>query len=303
MPAIDVAFIIFHFIASDGGGERFFLNSLLSCVRHGEQCVAYIPLTRLPIHSEMQARRFTLLFHRILPGLPAPSVPLYQRDHFSLPNDVFLFLMMLDLGSSMQRKNPLGAIEAYRRAVRPSDKAQLVIKVAHSTLFPKEFAQLSAAAASVNAILLTDQLTEEETNSLSHACDAYLSLHRAEGFGFTLAEAMQRARPVIATGWSGNLDFMSASNSYLVNSHLISVGSTCNIYSQMPESMWADPDLNHAAHYIRHVLDEREESSHRGEIGRDEVCQLMSVKQSAAELHAHLQRIRQESLQLCHRTV
>ena len=95
------------------------------------------------------------------------------------------------------------------------------------------------------------------------ACDCYVSLHRAEGFGLTMAEAMAIGKPVIATGYSGNVDFMNNENSYLVDYTIGRVGPDCEIYP--PEGEWADPSIEHAAELMRRVFSEPAEAAAKGE--------------------------------------
>ena len=95
------------------------------------------------------------------------------------------------------------------------------------------------------------------------AADCYVSLHRAEGFGYTLAEAMWLAKPVIATGYSGTLDYMTAENSYLVDYTLVPIGPGHEPYPADGE--WAEPDVEDAARHMRHVFDHPDEAALRGE--------------------------------------
>ena len=89
-----------------------------------------------------------------------------------------------------------------------------------------------------------------------------MSLHRSEGFGLTPAESMYLGKPVIATGWSGNLDFMTHENSYLVDYELVPVGAEGAPYPA--DGMWAEPDLDHAARLMRRVFTERDEAAAKG---------------------------------------
>ena len=106
------------------------------------------------------------------------------------------------------------------------------------------------------------------------ACDCYVSLHRAEGFGLTMAEAMAIGKPVIATGYSGNVDFMSGENSYLVDYALGRVGPDCEIYP--PEGEWAEPSIEHAAELMRRVRDEPAEAAAKGGRARADVARLLA---------------------------
>ncbi len=230
---------------------------------------------------------------KVLPCLPTQAAPHFGRSHFGrshfgLPPDKYLILILFDLASSMERKNPQGAIHAFKQAVRKSDHAQLVIKVAHGALFPEQMAQLQDAARDAGARMLSHHLTEEEIHGLMNCCDAMLSLHRSEGFGFTLAEAMALSKPVIATGWSGNMEFMNPQNSFLVQSDLVPVGESCDVYASAAGALWAEPHVDHAASMIRRVLDDRDQARAVGLLAHDEVRRLLSVEACAAAMQQHI---------------
>src|SRR4051794_24266167 len=123
---------------------------------------------------------------------------------------------MFHMASIFERKNPLGVIAAFKEAFRSGDKAALVIKVSQGHSNPDGMARLRRAADEVGAIIIDQDLPHDNVYGLLDACDCYVSLHRGEGLGLPLAEAMLLGKPVIATAYSGNLDFMDPSNSLLV---------------------------------------------------------------------------------------
>jgi glycosyltransferase involved in cell wall biosynthesis len=100
-------------------------------------------------------------------------------------------------------------------------------------------------------------------------CDCYVSLHRSEGLGFTIAEAMSYGKPVIATGYSGNLTFMHEENSYLVPYVLTNVPPECDPYPA--GALWAEPDLDRAAGFMRHVYENQDEARRRGQLARHDI--------------------------------
>jgi 2-polyprenyl-3-methyl-5-hydroxy-6-metoxy-1,4-benzoquinol methylase/glycosyltransferase involved in cell wall biosynthesis len=196
-----------------------------------------------------------------LPELAISRDP--SRSVFGLPKDKFLFLFMFDFMSIMERKNPLGLINAFKKAFKPRDNAMLVLKFSHAESYPVEWQALQQATKSPNIKVIHGVLSRTEINSLTNLCDCYVSLHRSEGFGLTLAEAMSLAKPVIATGYSGNMDFMTATNSFLVNHRLVTLDQDYPPYQK--GSVWADPDQHHAAHLMRLVYEKRKIAR---EIGR-----------------------------------
>lgn len=178
--------------------------------------------------------------------------------------DGFRFLFAFDHLSVFERKNPVAAIEAFTRAFAPGAGATLVIKSLNHEYNPDAHARLRVAAGMHPDVhLIEDRLSRDERDALMGAADCYVSLHRAEGFGYTLAESMWLGKPVIATGYSGNTDFMTEKNSYLVDYRLVPIGPGSDPYP--PEGVWAEPDIDHAAALMRDVFEHQEDARRRGE--------------------------------------
>ncbi len=204
----------------------------------------------------------------------------------------FTFLFTFDFQSIFERKNPIAVIRAFRRAFRPSEPAVLVIKSVNGYRHREAFRALAEAIGDHPHIILHDAyLPANEQVDLMHGCDAYVSLHRAEGFGLTLAEAMALGKPVIATGYSGNRDFMTAENSYLVPFSLTRVPAGCAPYPA--GACWAEPDVDAAAAAMREVFDNREQARDRGLRGQREVLAHHSVTARSAFLSHRLEAIHQ----------
>ena len=177
--------------------------------------------------------------------------------------DGFRFLFAFDYLSVFERKNPLAAVAAFARAFPPGSGASLIIKSLNDGYDPEAHERLRAAAASHPDVhLIIARLASAERYGLMNAVDCYVSLHRAEGFGYTLAEAMWLGKPVIATCYSGNLDYMTANNSYLVDYQLVPIGPGRDPYPA--DGVWAKPDVDHAAALMRDVFEQREEARRRG---------------------------------------
>lgn len=189
------------------------------------------------------------------PGLAIDFTP-RSRSFFELPDDRFIFLFVFDAGSSMERKNPRGLIDAFRRAVRADDNALLVVKTSRGSRHPEDMAALMDYADGLNVHFMDVTLARNEVLALINTCDCYVSLHRSEGLGLPLAEAMLMGKPVIATAYSGNLDFMTPGNSLLVDARQVQVEQDWGPYKA--GWTWADPDVEHAAARMRSVLDNRE---------------------------------------------
>jgi glycosyltransferase involved in cell wall biosynthesis/SAM-dependent methyltransferase len=204
-----------------------------------------------------------------IPVAPAPA-PVLRRQALGFPDD-FTFLLVYDYNSVFERKNPLGHVEAFRRAFpEPGSGASLVLKSINHHKDPESHERLKLAVSEHPDVHLIDEYVPAEVkNSMIAACDCYVSLHRAEGFGITLAEAMYFGKPVIATGYSGNLDFMSHDNSYLVDYSLVPIGEGAEPYP--PQGVWAEPNLDHAAELMRHVFGNRQEAADRARRGAAEI--------------------------------
>lgn len=196
-----------------------------------------------------------------LPVEPVGVAPA-SRAALGVPEG-FCFLFVFDYNSVLERKNPLGLVRAFTRAFPAGSGASLLLKAINADQQPAASHQLrQAAAAHPDIHLLESFVSPEEKNALIAACDCFVSLHRSEGLGLTLAEAMYFERPVIATGYSGNLDFMTEGNGYLVDYELRSIGPGNDPYP--PEGEWAEPDPDHAARLMRQVFDHSEEARDRG---------------------------------------
>jgi hypothetical protein len=160
--------------------------------------------------------------------------------------------------------------EAYKRAFKPGDGAHLVLKSANGDKRQDDLAELhEAAAGRPDILVIDDYVAAGRIDAMIAACDAYVSLHRAEGFGLGMAAAMSLGKPVIGTGYSGNLTFMNESNSYLVDWKRTQVGPGVPIYPAGDH--WADPDLDDAARLMRYVFENRAEAAERGAKARSDI--------------------------------
>ena len=214
-----------------------------------------------------------------------------DRAALGLPTDRFTFLFVYDYDSVAARKNPLGAIEAFARAcpVGPEHGAALVLKcLASESHADAHQAVVDAAARHEHVHVIDTKLPAAEKNGLMAACDAYLSLHRSEGFGLTIAEAMLLGKPVIATDYSGPRDFLTAANGYPVDYTLVPIGPGNDPYPA--EGEWAEPDLDHAATQIRAVLADQDAARARGARARADLEREHAPAVAGARLAERLAR-------------
>jgi glycosyltransferase involved in cell wall biosynthesis len=204
-----------------------------------------------------------------LPVLTPQIDPALSRPDLGLP-DRFVFLFSFDLLSVLERKNPLGLIKAFTTAFPSEEGATLVIKMINGDKRLMEMEKLRYASRGRSDIILLDgYLSQIENHTLTALADCYVSLHRSEGFGLTIAEAMALGKPAIATGYSGNREFMTAENSYLCPSVRCLVGPEREPYPA--DSYWSEPDLNAAATLLRRVYECRDEARARGLRGAQDI--------------------------------
>lgn len=197
------------------------------------------------------------VWHAPLPVGEAHDSGLLRAD-FGLDDDAFVFLNSFDFNSFLTRKNPLAVIAAFQRAFADGKPdVRLLIKSSNGHRHPSKLQELLTAAAADRRIIIRDEVIDRsDVQALQRCVDAYISLHRAEGFGLGLAECMRLGKPVIATAWSGNMDFMTADNSCLVSYQLVPVGE--GEYLHHAGQRWAEPDVAHAAKQMRRVVEDRE---------------------------------------------
>jgi glycosyltransferase involved in cell wall biosynthesis len=194
--------------------------------------------------------------------VPTPPADV-TRAQLELPDDRFMFLFVYDFLSTAERKNPVGLIEAYTRAFGPDEGTVLVLKSINGDKRVEQLERVRRAAEGRPDVIVRDAYLSPDLHAaLLAQSDAYVSLHRSEGFGLDMASAMGMGKPVIATGYSGNLDFMDDDTAYLVDYDLELVGPGSDPYP--PESRWAAPRLDHAAELMRRVVERPEEARERG---------------------------------------
>lgn len=195
---------------------------------------------------------------RVVPyPLAATLVPaMADRAALGLPDGTVVVTVIANLGASFARKNPLGAIASFRAAFGDRPDRLLLLKLAGASLFPRDLAQIrDAIGASPNIRLIDATWTGAEMRTLLASSDILLSLHRAEGFGLVPAEAMLRGIPVIATGWSGSMQFMNERSAALVPYRLVPVIEQRGDYA-VPGARWAEPDHDAAVHWLRRLADD-----------------------------------------------
>lgn len=198
-----------------------------------------------------------------------PIGPFMTRDALGLPAG-FIFLFVFDF-ISPERKNPAAVVEAFSRAFSPGEGPILVVKSINGReREPERLGNLVTLTSEREDIVVRDgYVSAAERDSYIATCDCYVSLHRSEGLGLTIAEAMACGKPVIATGYSGNLEFMTEENSHLVPYRLVDVPETW--WAHVPGAQWAEPDIDAAALSMRAVWERQDEARALGLRARDEI--------------------------------
>jgi glycosyltransferase involved in cell wall biosynthesis len=251
------------------------------------------------VHEVWAATEF--IRSAVQPHSPVPVVtvppPLPQRGSATTVTRAQLglserpyFLFTFDYLSTAERKNPVGLVDAFSGAFSRGEGPMLVIKSINADRQPLQAERLRLRVADEpDVVLLEDYLPAAERDALVAHCDCYVSLHRSEGLGLTLAEAMARGKPVIATGYSGNLDFMTEDNSFLVPWSPATIPSDAPPYP--PGGTWADPDLTVASRMMRTVVDNPELAAARGARAAADIAERHSPEVAGRVIAARLAEI------------
>lgn len=200
-------------------------------------------------------------------GRPVATIPLavdmklsafLGRRWFDIPEHAFVVMFAFDFSSYAARKNPFAVLEAFEQLVvrRPDAPLHALIKYKGGDPNSPDRKALEARIARLNGRVqtITREMSDNEVKNLFRNVDVFVSLHRSEGFGRGLAEAMALGTPVVATGWSGNMDFMDADTALLVDHRLVPVKAGEYVFGEGQH--WAEPDIVQASRLIEQVMDD-----------------------------------------------
>jgi glycosyltransferase involved in cell wall biosynthesis len=227
---------------------------------------AWIPLTQLLLDEVWAPTTFIQkalaeALGKAVPYMPVgvvlPEVPIWGREHFSLPADQYIFFFAFDCYSFIDRKNPYAVVAAFKKAFPlGNEKAGLIMKAMNAKETSETWQRLVQDIGGDKRIrLINETMDKLELLGFKSECDCYISLHRAEGLGLGPLEAMFLGKPVIVTNYSGNTDYAKPDNSCLVDYSLIPVQEGQYLFHENNQ-VWADPDVEHAAWHMKRLAND-----------------------------------------------
>ncbi len=237
-----------------------FPNFWLDRFTHYNEIWVPSTFTQFSIQSKSPIPVICMPYSISVPKNPNP----FPREKYGLKAKALTFLNVFDCDSTVARKNPQAVIKAFRMAFKDRADVQLVIKtmsISDNADVMEELKKLAEGAK--NIVFINGVFLREESHSLMHTCDVFVSLHRSEGFGFNICEAMAMGKPVIATNYSANTDYMKESNGYLVDYQKIAIDRNYGPYKK--GELWADPDIRHAALLMKHIDENPNAAKRKGE--------------------------------------
>jgi glycosyltransferase involved in cell wall biosynthesis len=222
--------------------------------------------------------------------ISAPISEKFNRAYFKLPSSRFLFLCLYDCGSTIERKNPLGAVHAFKLAFSPDHSdVGLVIKINNPQEKDLRLLRSELTDYAKNIYLLPEILDKIQVNSLIACADVYVSLHRAEGFGLVPAEAMLLGTPVVATNWSANTEFMNDGVACMVDFSFVQIQTNAGSYKK--GERWADPDVGQAAGFMRRLYEDPVFYKEKSEKAKAFIADKLSAQQAAELIRRRVREI------------
>lgn len=251
------------------------------------------------VYSEFVRQAFAAKTSKPVRKMPLavelPTNPGANRAQFGLSESRFQFLVMFDGASWLSRKNPLAAVRAFRKAFGNEQNVALVIKAISLDRSSEAWQRVAEEIAGDDRVTVIDRtMGRVELVQLMSSCDAYVSLHRSEGFGRIIAEAMLLGIPTVTTAFSGNTDFCTPETSFLVDGPLVALSPDDYIFHQ--GQYWCDPDVEHAASQMRRLVERKDETTTLVRKARDNIRNNYSSRAVADAYQQRLRELRQAHL-------
>lgn len=237
----------------------------------------------------------------VIPYVVSKEIDMHpnQRGYFNFPEDTFIFGYMFDCTSSIIRKNPFALIEAFQRAFTKNQKVLLFLKISNGSHDPELYLKVQKAIdGHPNIFTIERSLDEIELARFFDAIDCYVSPHRTEGFGLTLAEAMLAGKPVIATDYAGSVDFVKSEHAYPVRYRLVPITEQHGPY--LTDYLWAEPDVDHLVERLREVYEYPDIALSRGKAAQRHIMEYYSLDYVAGLMRDRLKTILQTTARMCH---
>jgi glycosyltransferase involved in cell wall biosynthesis len=238
----------------------------------------------------------------VVPPVVEPvATGLISREDLAIPRRACVFLFHFDANSTIARKNPFGVIRAFKSAFSDDERgstATLVIKALNLVGHREARRQLRTGMQGVHGRLIEEEMSSGEVASLIELCDVYVSLHRSEGFGLGIAEAMALGKPVVATDYSGNRDYLSHANGVPIPFTLREI-SRGDLYFNPDMTAiyraggyWAEPNLDRAAKALRGLAIDPESRERLGIAARTTMVDRYSEKVVGRAIRERLEECR-----------
>ncbi len=226
----------------------------------------------------------------IWPSIKIKRSKKFDRNHFKIPENKFVFLFIFDFYSIFERKNPLTLIKAFKEAFKDNEEILLIIKCSNASINETDFNNMKKECGDHPIRIIDKYLLDDEIYSLISICDCYVSLHRCEGFGLTIAEAMYFGKPVIATNYSSNTDFMNENNSFPVRYDLVKLKKDYPPYKK--GNVWAEPETKHVSELMRYVFENKEEAKKIGKNARRDIKKQLSPENIGQIMKQRIEEIK-----------
>ena len=217
------------------------------------------------------------------------------RKKYNIGEDVFTFFFNFDYLSSFERKNPIGLLKAFQQFSQDKLDVRLVLKTINCNTDSENKKALDAFVLQNNLedkiIFINDSLSRNEIMTIINAMDCYISLHRSEGLGLGMMEAMYLGLPVIGTAYGGNMEFMNDANSFLVKYTMTEVKNDFGPYKA--GWLWAEPDVNCASEYMEQVYSNRELAKDKAHKGQQTILtqyNIVKIQKDILELFCRINR-------------